>query len=485
MLLKNILWDSSGRVVGLISNLIVTGVLSRLLPPESYGVMAILMAVNGLASIFSDFGFGAAIIQRGKVTEAQLSTIFYINLALGLLLYAICTALSSLIADIYNDTSIKEYLLFSCLVLISSPLALVPSALVQKNLLFKEIAIRNIGINLVTGTLAIVLAYYGFGIWSLIFQNLSSAFLTTILTFKIAGWLPKWHFQWKETKVMFDYGFYLFLSGLLNNLFSKIDVFLIGKVFNMSVLGQYGRAQSFDSMVRGLSTSSLISVLFPYFAQKKEKTDELIVEFYHYFGLTCLLFSFLTGLAYISSEVVFDSLFGANWNISAEYYRILAIASIAYPLSALALSLLEALGHSKKFFEVEILKKVCMIPTFILAYFFGVHYFLYALVGFYIIALFLNLYYLKKAIDISLKSCSIILIKNTVLLSLLIFTLKIMSFMSLVSTRNWLTVIILIVIYTLFFALYIHLFEKNTLSLILTMLKKLKKHDSSKQTIPS
>jgi O-antigen/teichoic acid export membrane protein len=210
---------------------------------------------------------------------------------------------------------------------------------------------------------------------------------------------------------MLKFGVFMFLSGVLDSVYSKIDIFLIAKMFSPVSLGYYTRAQGLDSTIRTLSSGSLLNVLFPTFAKIREDKVELKKLYYQYFELISFLFCLLGGVFYLGADQLFFILFGSKWAISATYFKILILAGFAYPLSSLSLSIMEARGNSKNFFIVEILKKILFFPTYIIAYYYGINYFLYSFVLACFIGTFFNVRFAKFEIDIDVSETIVILLK--------------------------------------------------------------------------
>lgn len=411
MLLKNFLWDYSSRLTTIILNLVITGVLSRILSPDDYGLMGLVMAVTAVASIFQDFGFSSAIVQKNDINNEQMSTIFFLNWGAGMLLFILILLMSPIVAQYYNQSNLVSILQVSAITFLINPINLVPAALIQKQMLFKQQAIRNVVVSIIIGTIAIGMAYYGWGVWSLVFQGVLGAIAGLIINLIITQWHPKLYFNITGIKSIFSYSSYLFLSGLLNSIFTKIDVFLIGKVFSMATLGQYTRAQGMDNMVRNISSNSLLSVLFPYFSKIQGDTQLLTKQWEKYFDLICFAYFLLSGISIISAKLVFTLLFGAQWGIAADYFKIIAITGAIYPLSALTLSIIQARGDSKSFFYAEVAKKIVMLPCFGVAYYYGIFAFLYILCLAYFLMFTLNLYFLSKSIPFSIAKSALNFVK--------------------------------------------------------------------------
>nr|WP_290935959.1 oligosaccharide flippase family protein [Haliscomenobacter sp.] len=259
-----------------------------MLHPTDYGFIGLIVAVSSIALIFQDFGLGSAIVQKQHVDQQQLSTIFFLSLGVGLLLCLIVYFTAPLIAAYYQEYQLTQYFRVSVLGILFGSLNVVPSALVQKKMLFKQQALRNAITTIFVGSVTVKLAYSGWGIWSLMLQVLLISASTVVINFFITKWHPLFYFRLSSIREIMNYSRYVFLSNVSNVVFTRIDTFIIPKVFNLSILGFYSRAQQMDNMVRNVSSTSIIGVLFPYFSTIIEN-DELVLKLWErYYNLICL-----------------------------------------------------------------------------------------------------------------------------------------------------------------------------------------------------
>jgi O-antigen/teichoic acid export membrane protein len=288
---------------------------------------------------------------------------------------------------------------------------MVPFALLTKAMRFKTLSIISLISNLLSGIIGIILATSGFGVWSLVFQQLLNALFAMIGYYFKANWFPVLKFKLQSISAMLRFGFYMFLSGLLDGVFTRIDVFLIGKVFSPATLGFYTRAQGLDSQIRILSASSLMGVLFPMFTRIKHDKLELKNLFCKFFELVCFSFCFFGGFFFINSSVIFGLLFGPQWSESAIYFQYLILVGFAYPLSSMTLSLIEAQGDSKSFLRVEIIKKILVTPTYFIAFFYGIKMYLLSYIVFCFVGTFINVYFATFHIAVRVMDTVVILAK--------------------------------------------------------------------------
>jgi O-antigen/teichoic acid export membrane protein len=397
----NLFWDYFNRFGNTLVSLITSTILARLLNPADYGLVGISMAVNGLAGIFLNLGFVSAIIQAKELDNKSLSTAFFLNIGIAFFMYGIIFFSAFTISEFYQLPELENILKITALSFIINALNIIPSALMTRGMKFKQMAIVSLISSFVSGSLGIYLAMHRHGVWSIVFQQLLGALLILLGYYFSTKWLPIFYFKLQSIKNMLQFGMYMFFSGLLEGIYSRIDIFLIAKVFSPASLGLYTRAQSLDGMIRTLSSGSLLNVLFPTFAKIREDKEQLKKLYYQYFQLISFLFCLLAGIFYLGAEQLFLILFGAQWHVSAVYFKILVLAGFAYPLSSLSLSIIEARGNSKSFFVVEIIKKLLFLPTYFIAYFYGIIPFLISFVIACFIGTFINVRFLKFELAIS------------------------------------------------------------------------------------
>lgn len=445
-------WDYFNRFGNTVFALITTSILARILTPQDYGLVGIAMAVNAIAGIFLNLGFVSAIIQAKEITQKSLSTVFFFNLIIAFGIYLSIFLSSNIISGYYKIPDLKNLLKITSLYFPIAAMSIVPNALLTRAMNFKSIAIVNLISSVFGGLIGVFMAINHFGFWSIIAQQLFTGFFVLIGYFIATKWLPIIYFKLKSIQHMLKFGVYMFLSGMLDSIYSRIDIFLIAKVFSPASLGLYTRAQGLDSQIRMLSSSSLLSVLFPTFAKIRGDKEQLKSMYYQYFELISFLFCLLAGIFYLIATPLFLLLFGAQWSISADYFKILILAGFAYPLSSLSLSIIEARGNSKNFLKVEIIKKFVFLPTYFIAYYYGISLFLISFVVACFIGTFINVRFLKFELTISVLHTIVLLTKYFITSLLLVFLIDFISNSYQESLNYWLIfmqVLLFILLYLL------------------------------------
>jgi O-antigen/teichoic acid export membrane protein len=290
-------------------------------------------------------------------------------------------------------------------------LALVPSGLLQKNLELKTISIINTVSAFLSGIVAVSFAYYEYKVWALIIQQLMSAALALIGFAYFAKWFPSFSFSLSSIKKLWQYGSKLLLSGILDMTFTRLDVFIIGKLFPIQILGYYNRAQVLDNLVRSFSASTTTSVAFPLIAKMSDDLDKTQKFYVRCLNVIAFLSFLLLGVSFLTCFDIVIILFTEKWLTVGHYFRIMSVTGFVFPVSALMVNIISARGNSKAFLKLEIIKKCILFPTYFSFFFGGVYLFLVIFGVGFLLALIANAVFVEKEISVSLKQQLAIIFK--------------------------------------------------------------------------
>lgn len=395
------IWDFSGRLANFAVLFVVNLLLTRLLMPTQFGAFAIVIAIISFSSIFIDLGFRSAIIQSQEITQQQLSTVFFLNLAIGLTLFAGFYLLSGFIERFYGIDGLADYIKITSGIFILNSLSLVPGGLMQKRLYLKSLSIVTTIAAVISGVVAVYLALTGWGVWALVSQQLISAGVTCIFLFIFSGWWPRLQFSLASIDQLLRYGIRLFFAGLFETIFTRLDIFIIGKLFPIENLGFYNRAQSLDNLIKNFASGTTTSIAFPIIARMSQQ-DEQVRNFY----IRCLnIISFLSflliGNLFLTCFDIVVILYTEKWIDVGYYFRIMVLVGFVYPVSSVMVSLIAARGNSGGFLKLEILKKAVLFPAYLSFFFGGVMVFLVVLSLLMLVALCINAEFVRREIGIS------------------------------------------------------------------------------------
>jgi len=398
---RQALWDFVGRFINYFITFAVGIILARLLSPEEFGIFGIVMAIVLFSNVFLDFGFRVALIQAKEINQIQLSTIFFLNLIVSLCIFAVIAISSSSIEAFYGKENIAKPIVVMSTLFIINALMLIPNALLNRAMRFKPISITNTISSIAAGSVGVFLAYSGFKIWALIFQNLLATTFLLIGLFIIEKWKPSLTFSLDAIKPLWKLSSTVFFLTILDSIYTRLDVFIIGKLFNFTTLGFYNRAQSVDGLVRNFSVGTLVSVVLPFFSKIQDDKEALKIYYERSINLVLFISLFLSGFLFLSSLDIIIILFTEKWATVASYFKIIAITSFIYPVSAVMINIIVARGNSKEFIKLEIFKKLVLTPGYLFIFFGGIYEFLIALGFLNFINVNINAHFIEKEIGVT------------------------------------------------------------------------------------
>lgn len=401
---KAFLWDILGKFAKNGISFIVMIFLARLLEPSDFGLIAMIMVIVGIAQIFSDIGLSSALIQRRHILPIHYSSVFYFNIVSASILTLIVYFSASAIGTFYNNAAIVPLAQVISLAFFIDALSTVQNVKLRKELDYALMTKLNLISSFVSGIIGITLALNNAEVWSLVAQVLSQGLIYALLVWGAARWRPTAQFSLKALFQLWGFGFRMFLSGILEALFTRLDYILIGKLFSPAILGFFQQAMSLNSIVIQYSSGSLMAVLFPVLS----KIQKDLVRFQNVikkaFAIICFVVFLILGGLYVTADEFIILIFGVKWEASVYYFKILALSGFAYPISALLVNILSSRGNSKAFLRLEIYKKILIIGNFFVLYFYGLDPFLYGLIVTSVIGVALNIFAASKEINLSFRS---------------------------------------------------------------------------------
>ncbi len=398
---KAFIWDFLGKIATQGISFIGTIFLSRLLNPSDFGLIAMIMVIIGIASVFSDIGLGRALIQRSKVLPIHYSSVFYFNIFVGLILTVITYFSASWVAKFYLNDALVPLIQVMSLSFVINAFSNTHSTKLSKELNYSALTKAQFFASLVGVVVGVTLAFHDAGVWSLVVQALLSSITYNILVWTISKWTPVFLFSFKALMQLWGFGFRMFLSAALDAIFTRLDYLIIGKLFMPVTLGFFQRAKSLDLMIAQFSSGSLLSVLFPILSNIKNDLPQFQNIIIKMMGIICFIVFLLMGGLYLISEELIIFIFGMKWLKSAYFFKILILSGFGFPISALLVNILMSRGNSKAFLRLEIYKKLLFAINFVVLYKAGIDMYLYGLIVATILSVLLNIFFASREIKIS------------------------------------------------------------------------------------
>ena len=365
------------------------------------GMLSIFLAIS---QTLIDSGFSNALIQRKDRTDVDYSTVFYFNIAIGIFLYIIAFFSAPFIAEFFNQPLLTSLFRVITLTFIFNSLIVVQRAITTINIDFKRQAYINVTSSVSSGILGIILAFNGYGVWSLAFQSVAHSIISCSLYWKYTKWTPLLLFSIDSFKRLFSYGSKILASGLLHTFYMQLTPVLIGKFYPPSALGYYSRAEHLANLPLHNITMVLQRVTFPIMSKIQDDDQRLIMIYGKYLRVSSMVIFYVIFLLVVIAEPLITILLGEKWQSSILPFQLLCVAFIFDHLFSVNLNLLQVKGRSDLFLYLEIIKKTISVILILAGLYLG------GVIGLCIsriiysqIALVINTYYTGKLFRYSYK----------------------------------------------------------------------------------
>ena len=375
-------------------------ILARLLSPDDYGIIAMPLVFLAIAQCIIDSGFSTVLIRKPELTEDDLSTAFYFNIGIGILCYAVLFFSSPLIADFYHTPILSSLLKVTALAVLFNPLCAVQQAILTRKIDFKTQAIVSLSGAVVSGIVGLYMAYNGFGVWSLVFQQVGGYVMRTILLWILGKWKPKRKWSWESFHYLWGFGSKMLGSGLLDTIYNNIYPIVIGKYFSAQDLGNYTRAQQFSSLPSSNVTGVLQRVTFPVLSRIQNEDERLARNYRKILKLSAfLIFPLMLILSAVADPLI-RVLLSDKWEGCIILLQILCFSLMWYPIHAINLNLLTVKGRSDLFFRLEVFKKIIGVSIMVVTIPHGIIWMVSGGIVSSMISLIINTYYTGKLINV-------------------------------------------------------------------------------------
>lgn len=382
---------------------IVQILLARLLAPNEFGMIAIVMVFIQLAQVFVQSGFNTALIQKKDADEDDFSSIFFLSLGIASVLYVFMYTIAPHVASFYENSMLSPVLKVLSLTLFAGAFNSIQNAYVSRNLLFKKLFKSSLGAILFSGIVGIIAANQGLGVWALVIQQLLNQVSITIIMWFTVKWRPKLVFSILKVKEMFSFGWKLLVSSLLNVFYMELRTLVIGKIYTPSTLGYYNRGQQFPKVIVSNIDGSIQSVMLPTLSahqENKKRVKEMMRR--AIISSSLLIFPMMIGMAVVAESLV-KIILTDNWLPAVPFLQIFCLSFALWPIHTANLQAINALGKSNIFLKLEIVKKIVGIIILGASLPFGIYAIALGEVLSGLISSFINAYPNKLLLDYSYK----------------------------------------------------------------------------------
>lgn len=371
--ISSLIWKflERGGVQGV--QFVLSIILARLVTPEDYGVIAILLVFIQIATVFIQSGFNTALIQKKESDDLDFSSIFYLSFFVAGILYVLLFFASPFVAKFYQSELLIKLLRVISLTLFFGAINSVQNAYVSKTMQFRRFFFSSMGAVIGSGIVGIVLAYKGFGVWALVFQQLVRDFLICAILWFTVKWRPKFIFSFTRVKSLFSFGWKLLASALLDTVFKNLYSLIVGRIYNKETLGYFNRGHQFPQVIATNLDGSIQSVMLPTLSSHNDDITEVKRITRRSISMSAfLLMPCMFGLAAVAEPLV-KVLLTDKWLPCVPFLQLACISYAIYPIHTANLTGINALGRSDVFLKLEVIKKIVIILNILITMPLGIY----------------------------------------------------------------------------------------------------------------
>jgi O-antigen/teichoic acid export membrane protein len=340
-----------------------------------------------------------ALIQKKTVDQVDYSSVFFLSLGIATSLYVLLYFVAPFIARFYDNQSLVSVLRVLALTLFPGAFNSIQNAIVSRTMQFKRLFYSSIGAGIISGVVGISLAYLGYGIWALVFQQLINQVCITLILWFTVKWRPTLQFSLERVKVLFSFGWKLLVSSLIDTTYRDLRSLIIGKVYTPAMLGYYNRGEQFPKLVISNINGSIQSVMLPALAAHQDYADRVKSMMRRSIVTSSfIVFPMMVGLAVVAEPLVI-LLLTEKWLPSVPFLQIFCASFALWPIHTANLQAINAMGRSDIFLKLEIIKKVLGLAILAVSLPFGVYFLALSQIVSGIISSFINAYPNKKLLN--------------------------------------------------------------------------------------
>lgn len=371
-LTQGALWTAIAQYSGALIQLVVTVILARLLDPTDFGVLAMVVTYTGFVGIFAEGGISMTVIQKHKLNDRDLSSVFWFSGIFALMLVLATIVIAPFIEDFFKFSGLSFVIEVMSINLFLAGLSSVPNGKLRRTLKFKQLAIMRISISTFSGIIAIFLATQGAGYWAIVFQSILGTSLGLIASLVYSGWLPRLVFDVSVIREVLSFSVYIVGFSGINYWARNADNLLIGKFLGASQLGFYSQAYRLMTLPQSFLTDVIGSVLHPVFSNVQNEVNKIRSAYLKVLKLIIYISLSLSAYMYVMAPQIISTILGNGWEESIPVFKYLSLVAALQPATATTGSILVARNRADLFFKMGIASTIVYVVGFILSVHYGI-----------------------------------------------------------------------------------------------------------------
>lgn len=396
-------WSFGERILSQGVSFLISVILARLLLPEQYGIVTMVLVFINIANVFVTNGFGEALIQKKDATDDDFSTIFFFSMGTAVVLYIVLFFAAPFIADFYAAPELTSVLRVLAVQLLFAGINTIQRAHVQKHMQFRKFFFSSLWGTASSGIVGIILAYNGLGIWALVAQYLVNTIVNTFVLFATVTWKPKLVFSRTSAKELISNAVKLMGASLINTVYNELRSLIIGKQYSTSDLAFYNKGNYIPSLAITNVNSSISTVAFPAMATARD--DKAKMKNYGKRAMKTsafIIFPAMAGLMAVGNSLI-GIMLTDKWLPCVPFLYWGCLYWACQPIQTTNWQIIKAVGRSDLCFKLEIVKKIIGVILIVVSLPFGVMALAASNALFAFISMLINIMPNKRLIDYSFK----------------------------------------------------------------------------------
>ncbi|MDD4157080.1 MAG: lipopolysaccharide biosynthesis protein [Candidatus Cloacimonetes bacterium] len=363
---SNFVWRFMERVCAQVVSLTVAIVLARLLEPSVFGIIAIVMIFINIMQVFVDSGLGTALIQKKQADDIDFSSVFYFNMLMCLIVYALIFIGAPLISKLYDNEGLTLIIRVVGLTVIASGIKSIQQSYVSRTMQFKKFFWSTLIGTIISAIIGILMAYKGMGVWALVAQSLSKTIIDTFILWLTVKWRPKLLFSFQRLKGLISYGWKILIASLISVIYANSRQLIIGKFYTLDDLAFYNKGNEFPNKIVPNVETAVVNILLPTVSQVQDDMEKVHLITRKAIKLLAYVISpMMIGMAACSDNLILV-LLTEKWLQSVPFLRVFCIEAILWPLSAVLNNTIKAVGRSDLNLLIQIITRVIGIGSIFL-----------------------------------------------------------------------------------------------------------------------
>lgn len=354
---SGLIWKFGERIGARLISFIVSIVLARMLAPEDFGLVSLMLVFVALADTFVASGLGNALVQKKNADELDFSSVFYLCTVFSIVLYAVLFFSAPALAVFYKNPRLAVLLRVIGLRVLFFNVNTVQNAYVDRHLMFKRYFYSTISGTVLSAVVALGMAYAGFGVWALVAQNLVQTFAGTLVLWFTVRWRPILAFSWERMKALYSFGWKILVSSLITELYNHLRSLIIGRLYTATDLAYFTRGKSFPTLISDNITFSINSVMFPAIAKAQSDPQRVKNMTRRSIKTTSyIIMPMMIGMAAVAEPLV-RFLLTDKWLACVPYLQITCITSALLPIQGANIQAIKAMGRSDIILRLDVVKR--------------------------------------------------------------------------------------------------------------------------------